>query len=100
MEREANYAAVGAFVLVVAPRQDAIDEGQFFVALLGQSNIPVQALIVNRLHPHFDVQPAATPLVFTDGSLDRMACGTGTAPRCGSTLPAPPAIRGSTRACC
>ena len=64
-----------AFVLVVAPRQDAIDEGQFFVALLGQSNIPVQALIVNRLHPHFDVQPAATPLVFTDGSLDRARIG-------------------------
>ena len=52
-----------AFVLVVAPRQDAIDEGQSFAARLGQSHIPVQALIVNRLHPRFDAQPvAAAPL--------------------------------------
>jgi anion-transporting ArsA/GET3 family ATPase len=48
-----------AFVVVVAPRQDAIDEGQFLAARLGQSDIPVQALIVNRLHPRFDAQPAA-----------------------------------------
>jgi anion-transporting ArsA/GET3 family ATPase len=50
-----------AFVLVVAPRRDAIDEGQCFAAHLSQSDIPVQALIVNCLHPHFDVQPVVTP---------------------------------------
>ena len=49
-----------AFVLVVAPRKDAIDEGRSFAARLGQSHIPVQALIVNRLHPRFDAQPVAT----------------------------------------
>jgi anion-transporting ArsA/GET3 family ATPase len=56
-----------AFVLVVAPRQDAIDEGRSFVARLGESDIPVQALIINRLHPHFDAPLAATPPVAPDG---------------------------------
>jgi anion-transporting ArsA/GET3 family ATPase len=50
-----------AFVLVVAPRQDAVDEGQFFAARLAESNIRIQALIVNRLHPRFDAQPAGVP---------------------------------------
>ena len=56
-----------AFVLVVAPRQDAIDEGRFFAARLRESDIPVQALIVNRLHPHFDARPAVTPPVAPHG---------------------------------
>jgi hypothetical protein len=56
-----------AFVLVVAPRQDAIDEGRFFAARLHESDIPVQALIINRLHPHFDAQPAATTPVAPHG---------------------------------
>jgi anion-transporting ArsA/GET3 family ATPase len=56
-----------AFVLVVAPRQNAIDEGQFFAGRLGQSDIPVQALIVNRLHPHFDAWPAVSPPVAPHG---------------------------------
>jgi anion-transporting ArsA/GET3 family ATPase len=46
-----------AFVLVVAPRQSVIDEGQFFAKSLGQADIALQALIVNRLHPHFDTGP-------------------------------------------
>ena len=50
-----------AFVLVVAPRQDAIDEGRFFATHLRESGFPVQALIVNRLHPHFDAS-ATLPL--------------------------------------
>jgi anion-transporting ArsA/GET3 family ATPase len=45
-----------AFVLVVAPRQNAIDEGRFFAAHLRESDIPVQALIINRLHPRFDAR--------------------------------------------
>jgi len=50
-----------AFMLVVAPRPDAIEEGQFFAAHLGQSGIAVQALIANRLHPRFDAPTAPTP---------------------------------------
>jgi anion-transporting ArsA/GET3 family ATPase len=60
-------APTTAFVLVVAPRQDAIDEGRFFAARLRESDIPVQALIINRLHPHFDAPPAARPPVAPDG---------------------------------
>jgi anion-transporting ArsA/GET3 family ATPase len=60
-----------AFVLVVAPRRDAIDEGQFFATRLAESDIPVQALIVNRLHPHFDAQPAATSPVAPGTRSDR-----------------------------
>jgi anion-transporting ArsA/GET3 family ATPase len=56
-----------AFVLVVAPRQDAIEEGRFFAARLRESDISVQALIINRLHPHFDAQPAVTPRVGNSG---------------------------------
>jgi anion-transporting ArsA/GET3 family ATPase len=50
-----------AFVLVMAPRRDAVDEGQCFAARLGQHGIPVQAIVVNRLHPHFDAQSALLP---------------------------------------
>jgi anion-transporting ArsA/GET3 family ATPase len=50
-----------AFVLVVAPHQDAVSEGQFFAQRLAESTIFVQALIINRVHPRFDAQPAATP---------------------------------------
>ncbi len=56
-----------AFVLVVAPREEAIDEGRFFAARLGESDIAVQALIVNRLHPRFDAQSPATPPVAARG---------------------------------
>jgi anion-transporting ArsA/GET3 family ATPase len=60
-----------AFVLVVSPRRDAIEESQSFAARLGQSDIPVQALIVNRLHPRFDEQPAATTPVTHSRRSDR-----------------------------
>ena len=43
-----------AFVLVASPRRDAIDEALFFADKLGESEIPVDALVVNRLHPTFD----------------------------------------------
>jgi anion-transporting ArsA/GET3 family ATPase len=43
-----------AFVLVASPRRDAIEEALFFAEKLGESDIPVDALVVNRLHPTFD----------------------------------------------
>jgi anion-transporting ArsA/GET3 family ATPase len=43
-----------AFVLVASPRRDAIEEALFFTEKLGESDIPVDALVVNRLHPAFD----------------------------------------------
>ena len=40
-----------AFVLVAAPRADAVTEASFFTAKLEESKISVAALIVNRMHP-------------------------------------------------
>jgi anion-transporting ArsA/GET3 family ATPase len=64
-----------AFVLVVAPRQDSIDEGRFVAARLAQSEIPVQAVIVNRLHPRFDARSPATPLVASSRRSGRVQNG-------------------------
>jgi anion-transporting ArsA/GET3 family ATPase len=64
-----------AFVLVVAPRQEAVDEGQFFAARLAESDIPVQALIVNRLHPRFDAQRDGNPLGVLGRESDRTESG-------------------------
>lgn len=43
-----------AFVLVASPRRDTVEEAHYFAAKLGENDIPVQALIVNRMHPRFD----------------------------------------------
>jgi anion-transporting ArsA/GET3 family ATPase len=61
-----------AFVLVVAPRQNVIDEGQFFADTLCAAGIAVQALIVNRLHPHFDARPAESLPVAGAGKSGRV----------------------------
>ncbi|MCC5953479.1 MAG: ArsA family ATPase [Acidimicrobiia bacterium] len=49
-----------AFLLVTAPRRDLIEEGTFFAERLGEADIEVRALIVNRVHPRFSsAAPAA-----------------------------------------
>jgi anion-transporting ArsA/GET3 family ATPase len=42
-----------AFVLVASPRRDAVEEASFFAERLAESGIPVEALVVNRMHPAF-----------------------------------------------
>jgi anion-transporting ArsA/GET3 family ATPase len=42
-----------AFLLVTTPRADALEEGRFFAAKLEEAGIPVEALVVNRMHPRF-----------------------------------------------
>jgi anion-transporting ArsA/GET3 family ATPase len=42
-----------AFVLVASPRADTVEEASFFAGKLGESSIPVEALVVNRMHPRF-----------------------------------------------
>jgi anion-transporting ArsA/GET3 family ATPase len=42
-----------AFVLVASPRRDTIAEARYFAEKLGDANIRVRALIVNRMHPAF-----------------------------------------------
>jgi anion-transporting ArsA/GET3 family ATPase len=46
-------ADVTAFVLVAAPRADVVAEATYFAARLHEADIPVRALIVNRMHPRF-----------------------------------------------
>lgn len=49
-----------SFVLVASPKRDTVAEAQFFAEALGEAEIPVAALIVNRMHPHFtDAMPEA-----------------------------------------
>jgi anion-transporting ArsA/GET3 family ATPase len=49
-----------AFVLVAAPRSDVVEEATYFAEKLREADIPIRALIVNRMHPRFsDASPAA-----------------------------------------
>lgn len=46
-----------AWVLVTAPREDAIDEALFFARRLHDSSIRVDAVVVNRIFPRFGPAP-------------------------------------------
>jgi anion-transporting ArsA/GET3 family ATPase len=49
-----------AFVLVTTPRRDAVEEAEYFAARLLDTGRSVEALVVNRVHPHFsDESPDA-----------------------------------------
>ena len=49
-----------SFVLVASPKRDTVDEARFFAEKLAEASLPVSALIVNRMHPHFtDALPEA-----------------------------------------
>jgi len=49
-----------SFVLVASPRRDTVEEAHFFAEKLAEADIPVEALIVNRMHPRFtDTLPEA-----------------------------------------
>jgi anion-transporting ArsA/GET3 family ATPase len=42
-----------AYVLVASPRADTVAEASFFAKKLASTHLPVEALIVNRMHPRF-----------------------------------------------
>lgn len=42
-----------AYVLVASPRQDTVEEAAFFADKLRKTHIPVEALVINRMHPRF-----------------------------------------------
>lgn len=49
-----------AYVLVASPHADTVDEARFFARKLAETQLPVEALIVNRIHPSFgDGRPEA-----------------------------------------
>ena len=41
------------FVLVASPKRDTVEEARYFADKLAEADIPVAALVVNRMHPHF-----------------------------------------------
>lgn len=41
------------FFLVASPKRDTVEEARFFADKLAEADIPVSALIVNRMHPRF-----------------------------------------------
>jgi anion-transporting ArsA/GET3 family ATPase len=41
------------FVLVTSPRRDAVEEARYFAEKIGDHQLSVEALIVNRVHPQF-----------------------------------------------
>ena len=49
------------FVLVATPRRDAIDDARYFADELGRRNGVIDALVVNRVHPHFGTPPEVGP---------------------------------------
>jgi anion-transporting ArsA/GET3 family ATPase len=42
-----------SFVLVASPRRDTVEEARFFAEKLAEAELPVRALVVNRMHPRF-----------------------------------------------
>jgi anion-transporting ArsA/GET3 family ATPase len=42
-----------SYVLVASPRRDTVAEARFFAEKLAEADIPIAALVVNRMHPHF-----------------------------------------------
>ncbi len=50
-----------AFVLVAAPRRDMVEEARTSPTELAEADIPVRALIVNRVHPRFTDASVAGP---------------------------------------
>jgi anion-transporting ArsA/GET3 family ATPase len=64
-----------AFVLVASPRRDSVEEATHFAAKLAESEIPVDALIVNRVFPRF-VWPGFEKMASADAGRD----GAGTQP--------------------
>ncbi len=42
-----------SFVLVASPNRDTVEEARYFAEKLAEADIPVAALVVNRMHPRF-----------------------------------------------
>ena len=47
-----------AFVVVASPRRDAVEEALYFASRLKESDMTVDGLVVNRLHPRFGPVPS------------------------------------------
>lgn len=48
-----------AYVLVASPRKDTVEEASYFATKLGENDVRIAALVVNRVHPVFGDGTAA-----------------------------------------
>jgi anion-transporting ArsA/GET3 family ATPase len=69
-----------AFVVITSPRRDAVDEAEFFATRLRDAQVPIAALVVNRVDPDFgssssvaSLRARARTLDGTDDAADRLA---------------------------
>ena len=64
-----------AFVLVTTPRRDAVEEGEYFAERLTEHGMTVEALIVNRVHPHYGHDsPERAPRTSVGAAVERERC--------------------------
>jgi len=57
-----------AYVLVTSPRRESVEEADFFARRLGEDNLAVAALIVNRMHPSFGADDAVAARLAADAA--------------------------------
>jgi anion-transporting ArsA/GET3 family ATPase len=64
-----------SFVVIAAPRRDAVDEAMFFADRLRDTSTPVAALVINRVLPRFGTPPAESGSGAGSGSVSAGGSG-------------------------
>ncbi len=62
-----------SFVLITSPREDAIEEAQYFAGKLHDAGMSAAGMVVNRVHPHFTDRPVPAELLEAPGALGALA---------------------------
>lgn len=65
--------STSAFVVITAPTEETVDEALFFASTLNEYNLPFGGLIVNRVHPDFDVSELSKGLPELIDCISRVA---------------------------
>ncbi|MDQ3955572.1 MAG: hypothetical protein M3285_08495, partial [Actinomycetota bacterium] len=50
-----------SFVVVTSPSEESVAEATFFASRLEEAGLPFGALVVNRVHPHYEVGASPRP---------------------------------------
>ena len=61
-----------AFVVVTTPHEQAVEEALFFATTLNRHRLPFGGLVVNRIHPHFEIDLADAGEATGSPVLDRL----------------------------
>ena len=62
---------ITSFVVVTSPAEESVAEATFFASRLEEAGLPFGALVVNRVHPHYEVGVSPRPT-----QLSRLETGT------------------------